>query len=242
MKEIENSPFKPKIQGLTAGEIDPGLHQSIQLYSPLDFCMAASEARRKELGDRKSLRLFFHPEDIVKSPELKSFLEANRPLTLFYKPEDIASLLTPDSDILLQHEKSEDLETLRFVLNPKKYPDLDNLSRQKITLTRGQKEYGKTEPCLVVDFPADYKNSLIIFNPKIKITYGDNYPRNEIEKAMIELLGLKEKVVSQKLEFNVKKEKYWREEDRRPGVLTKILGRTKRVKWDTYLVEISLKK
>ena len=52
---------------------------------------------------------------------------------------------------------------------------------------------------------------------------------------MINLLGLKETIVPQQLEFTVQKEGHWREEQDKSGKI-------KRKEWDTYPVKIDLKK
>lgn len=201
-----------------------------------DFYSEAYEARRKIAGKQYTGIL-----DKSESPELKDFLKRNRPPTLFFEPQQIATLLTPDSDITVYHEKSDTFERWKFTLNPKKFTVSSDWTspdrKQTITLVRGKPpKYEKEEPYLVIDFPARYDGSTIIFYPNIKITYGDTIPREKLEQAMIKLLGLKEHSVPQQLEFKALK--------RQGSMITKdSSGRvTDKKVWDIYPVEISLKK
>lgn len=149
------------------------------------------------------------------SEKLTDFLNQNRPQTLFFEPMDISNLLTPESNIVVRHtrDKSRDLEKWQFTLNPAKYPSRSIRDRQVITLSRGtelttstnddvsDKRYSKN-PYLAVGFPADYDGKNVIFYPDIGITYGDDLlNRKEIEKQMIDLLGLKTSKIKQKLDF-----------------------------------------
>ncbi len=206
--------------GLTAEKVDWSLlaesdfdqrlkREQIEKFPSLsDFHSEAWDARRKGRKDDDS---YLH---IRISPELKSVLVQHRPKTLFFEPEEIVSLLTPESDVVVEHQKTEQSEKWAFTLNPQKYEvseDHVGLHRkQTVTLTRGKvSEYGEyQEPYLVVCFPARYDGSNIIFYPDIKITHGDSVPREEVETARIKLLGLKEHPIQEKLNFKIKKEKH----------------------------------
>lgn len=200
-----------------------------------DFYSGAWEARRKARKDDDSyLRIRI-------SPELQRVLEQHRPKTLFFEPEEIASLLTPESDVVVEHQKTDKFEKWVFTLNPQKYEVSEEHfglhSKQTVTLTRGKvSEHGEyQEPYLVVCFPARYDGSNIIFYPDIKITHGDSVPRPLVEAAIIKLLGLKEHSIQEKLNFKVKKEKIVQTQTDRSGK-TKVTG-----KWHIYPVEVSLK-
>lgn len=175
------------------------------------------------------------------SPELKRVLEQHRPKTLFFEPEEIASLLTPESDIVVEHQKTDQFEKWAFTLNPQKYEVSEDHygphRKQTVTLTRGKvSEHGEyQEPYLIVCFPARYDGSNIIFYPDIRVTYGDSFPRDEVEAAIIKLLGLEEHSIQGKLNSKVKKEKVVQTQTDRSGK-TKVVK-----KWHTYPVVVSLK-
>lgn len=235
------------IRALTADEIDWSLFAKFEFdqkgkreqiersSSNSDFHMEAWQTRRRK---RKKDDSFL---GIEITPELKTFLEQNRPQTLFFSPESIASFLTPDSDIVCEHSKTEQFEKWVFTLNPQKYEVSSDIfspnRKQTITLTRGKvSEYGEyQEPYLVVSFPARYDGSNIIFYPEVKITYGESLTREKLEEAMIQLLSLKSHVIEQKLNFKVKKEEVKETKTDRSGK-TKVVG-----KWNIYPVEVTLK-
>lgn len=215
--------------------------------SRFDFYVEAHQARVEQLGyEQAQWLLSLVPLSIKKTDEMQAFLKKNRPPTLFFEPQGIAALLTPDSDIVVLHEKivnpekNENYERWEFALNPKKYIvsiDLSNpWDRQTVTLTRGDLgEYAYSEPYLKVKFLANYKKGRVIFYPEIDITYGDSIPRKKIEKQMIKLLGLKQHVVHRKLSFTVKTEHY--EQTRTDPSSGKKIAEQER---DIYPVEISL--
>lgn len=144
------------------------------------------------------------------SDELKIFLAEHRPQTLFFAPQDIASILTSDSDIVADHQKTEELEKWQFRLNPQRFEmsdDPHDRYRRQITLTRGKVDkYDRPEPYLVVEYVAKYSEPDIIFTHDYGITWGDILPRPELEKAMSKLLGITEYVVEQLLKFEVTRE------------------------------------
>jgi len=233
--------------GLTAEKVDWSLlaesdfdqrlkREQIEKWPSLsDFHSEAWEARRKaRKNDDSYLRIRI-------SPELKPVLEQHRPKTLFFEPEEIVSLLTPGSDVVVEHQKTDQFEKWVFTLNPQKYEVSEEHfgphRKQTVSLTRGKvSEHGEyQEPYLVVCFPARYDGSNIIFYPDIKITHGDSVPRDEVEAAIIKLLGLKEHSIQGKLNFKIKKEKHEQTQTDRSGKTRK--GE----KWHTYPVIVSLK-
>ena len=185
MNKIETGSQNP-IRGLTAEQADISVYDFCDkdfakwFPSDSDFSEAANEVRRKKLGDKKNQKYPLYSHYIEKSAELTAFIEAIRPPTLFFQPQDIASLLTPDSDIIVNHKKTEELEAWQFTLNPKKYAVVSDGPfgpdhKQTITLTRGSMEYDRSEPYLAVAFPADYDNFHVIFILRSKLPMGISF-------------------------------------------------------------------
>lgn len=167
-----------------------------------DFKILADYAVTREFGRQ-------HPKGITSvdlSEELIDFLNQNRPQTLFFEPEDISNLLTPESNIVVQHNKNRSLEKWQFRLRPPK--EGGNLYRnQAITLSRRGVNPNENSrkifinPYLIVKFPAAYYDNNVVFYPDIQMTYGDWMPRDHIQEEMVNLLGLKEHTVKQELSF-----------------------------------------
>lgn len=206
------------IKGLTADRVDWLLfhdsyfaRQNLERWFPQqsDFYMEAHKALIPLIKD-----LDYSPyEGISKSERFEGFLKANRPPILFFDPAEIASLLTPDSDIVVTHKETDQFKKWQFTLNPQKYEVSNDLfsphRKQTITLTRGDVgEYSRAEPYLIVGFPARYDDLRVVFYPDIKITWGDSSPRDKLETALFNLLGLVEHKVEQQLVFKPRKEEH----------------------------------
>lgn len=234
MNKIEGQQNPIRSLGLTEDEINwplaGGLHTREMLkrfVSGLDFIKEAEEARYQPnvQGRDHGYNL-----DIRIQPEVKKFLEDNRPKALFSQPENIVSLLTPDSDIVLaNHFKDAEFEHWQFSLNPQRF-------EEKGTITFSRHRTGRQfgNPYIYVYFPAFYDGSRVIFRPKISIYSQDHLPREALDETLLKLLGIKEHAVDQKLNFEVKRERqriFYRDETQKRRFIT----------WSTYPVEISLK-
>lgn len=158
---------------------------------------------KRSLGENYSIPLILR-----KTEELKGLMEEHRPPTLFFEPQDISSVLTPESNIVVNRKSHEGgLGLWVFSLNPEKHETDSPSLKQTITLTTIEKpgRYAVQEPYLVVGFRASYDDSNVIFYPSIKRTW-DTIPRDTLDREMIKFLGLKEHRVEQRLDFSVKRE------------------------------------
>jgi hypothetical protein len=235
------------IKGLTAEQVhwkkfygSTAERKRAKEWSPsrFDFSAEAFQAKQQHIGKHKNMPT--GQGIICNSPELVDFLNAYRPPTLFLEPQSIASLLTPDSDIIVNHSQYDKFQVWNFTLNPKKYEVSDDVFgpnvKQTITLTRGNLgEYGHPEPYLRIGFPAKYDGNNIIFYPKIATTYGDGSNRDELDDQMIKLLQLEAIAIPQQIKFSVREAA---DEYAGTGKETKIIGRKM---WGNYLVGVSLK-
>lgn len=247
MTQIEKGANSRFITALTSGQVDwsPFPERFFPQSDPRklenvfpsqgDFFDEVTLAFIKGSLKRYSIPLRKHSE------KLETFLEEHRPPTLFFAPQDIANALTPESDIIVNRKSHEGrLGLWVFSLNPKKHEADSPSLKQTITLTTIEEpeRYHVQEPYLVVGFPARYDGSSVTFYPSIKQAWGDNIPKDELDKAMTKFLGLKEHTVEQQLDFRVIKEEMPKN---RATHGSRILMNPNPGTFTAYPVEISLK-
>lgn len=175
---------------------------------------------RKDTPGGKSLTAI---ANVDTNRELHDFLHQHRPERLFFNPDDIASLITPESDIVVEIEENPHFKGWHFKLNPQKFPD-EKSQREKLLVFRGdpdefEKVYylHKLIPYVEIAFVAgyDHDGEEVVYRPVIARYGKSDHIYHGLEEKLISLLGVKEKRVKQKLVFKLREPKF--EERRERG-------------------------
>lgn len=145
--------------------------------------------------------------DIKVDPALEGFVTENRPPTLFLSPKEIINLITPNSSIDVGTSGPGQWQ---FSLNPNEFKEFDDnftprKERYSMSLRNPDpKKADVGKPYLIVDFPAHFRDSKVVFFPHIA-DQETHSPGFQLEGALIKLLGLEEKAVDQELDFAIRK-------------------------------------
>ncbi len=214
-EDISQSPIK----GLTVNDVDWSLYGA-------DWSLAVDREKRNWTNYGSHLDLLGEAVDFARehsrtlgeyydthfrrfSDSLKDFLKQNRPGPFFFDPAEVASHLTPESSLKVEHERTESAQRWLFCFNQDKSDD-----KSSICIERGQDKRSRhNQPYIVVYFSASYDGLQVIFKPRLKnMTPYGSFPSGEFETEFLSLLGIGEHRVVQNLKFGIERSSTTREE------------------------------
>ncbi len=149
--------------------------------------------------------------------EVVEFLRQNRPQRMFYEPEDIPNLLQDQHELFVQHLQLGQILYWSIKFNPQYAKtwereiarlDINRLDQSFFQKLLSHKPpYGFSErifcPYLEVFYEADYEDGLVIFKPRFEASFPTSKTPEIIGEKLASHLGLPEKRVPSKLDFQV---------------------------------------